>query len=596
MAVYTAEYTFPNDLSYQVYVKARQVKRNGVARTFASCTSTSADVWIDKTEPVVTIAGLYLNATATQNAINSLGFVTTATVYLAYSIADGASGISSATYRYGTGASATLTGSPMSLTLDENPTSLTTLEIKGLDNAGNFSTAQIQFYVDTTTPTSTDAPIVGSDGRTVMLVIPSFVATSNFAYNQFAFYNFSTDELVVEVNSDTNIGVYTFSDDLSYKVYGKAKQVKKSGIAGAYSASSSAVWVDITSPTLIVTSTDIATVYCTTATATVTTTATDAHSGIASVKAYVDGVTSSTLTNGAANEINLGSDSLNKNLKIVALDNASRPNSVSWERSFILDSTPPTGLESADISSKFGRNITWTIDLSSATDATSGLGGVEVRSANSGWGDSSYIYKGAEGTFLQTPTASSNLTLLFALFDKAGNYAVAVSSTAVHYPPALVSSASITYSPEINAVTASWDEVKLDSQGSATDAIASYLYFVAYKDSAGVYQYNSATQYSTVSNSVYIPIPIDKILTNGDNSIKIYIKAVDYWLASSSSWAVSDIMTTRRVVGADLAGNCFQFKAIAVQGDGTKTVNFTTSGETIDSNLDLLVDGKFDNA
>lgn len=390
---------------------------------------------------------------------------------------------------------------------------------------------------------------------------------------------------------------YTFPDDLSYQVYVKARQVKRNGVARTFASCtnpSADFWIDITVPILQVTPVDIGTQYCSTSTATVAATATDIHSGIASVKSYIDGVTSATLTNGIENLISLGADSTNKVLKITATDNMG--NSSSWERSFILDTTAPTGLESADITSKFGKSIIWMVDLSSATDATSGLGGYEVRAADSGWGDSSYIYKGAEGLFTQTTAVSSNTTLYFALWDKAGNYSVAVSSTAVHYPPALVSSASITYSPEINAVTCSWDAVSTDSQGSTTDVINGYVYFIAYRDAAGVFQYNSATQYTTTANSVYIPIPIDKILTNGDNAIKVYVKATDNWGASSSDWAISDIMTTRRISSVDIGNNAFLYIIKRVQETGSATVSYSPTGtEDVSISLGNLLDGDFNN-
>lgn len=224
---------------------------------------------------------------------------------------------------------------------------------------------------------------------------------------------------------------YTFSNDLSYQVYVKARQVKRNGVARTFASCtnpSADFWIDITVPILQVTPVDIGTQYCSTATATVAATATDAHSGIASVKAYVDGVTSSTLTNGVNNLISLGSDSTNKVLKITATDTVG--NSTSWERSFILDRVGPTG--PGTITATFNRNITWNMDTSAVNDSVSGLAGIEVRASEGNWGTAGYLYRGSELFFTERPLTGENVTRYFATFDKAGNYSSSASQTDTH--------------------------------------------------------------------------------------------------------------------------------------------------------------------
>jgi hypothetical protein len=597
-ATYTAEYTFPADLTNQVYVKVRQVQRNGVALEWSSASSQSSSVWIDKNAPTCTINGVFTDASATLNAINNLGFVTTGTVYLLYTISDDGSGISTATYAYNNGSASTLTGSPMEITLPQNTTSATILNIFAADNASNSASDRIQFYVDTVAPTAPSATtLTVNSSRIVGMAVPH-ETVQNFLYTEYSLVNADTESEVANLKTDFQAPVmtYAFDQDYAYQIKARVRYAKKSGVVSDWTPYSNSVWIDATVPVIRVapiTGID-GNNYCKASPLAITASATDAHSGIASLVISVDGATATALDNGSATNVALGSDSLNKSITITATDN--NGNYISWSREFVFDSTPPTGLTSGKITSSFGRTITWTVDLSSATDATSGLAGFEVRAADSGWGDSSYLYRGQEAIFIQRPSTNASSTLFFALYDRAGNYATAVSSTAASYPPALVSSASISYIPEVNAVQAAWDAVNTDSQGSATDAIAGYRYFCTYKLSDGSYTSSSATVYTTLTNTAFVPIPLANILTTGDNSLKLYVRAFDVWGASSTAWAVSDIMTTRKVVGADLSGNCFQFKAIAVQGDGTKTVNFSNTGETIDEDLNLIIDGLFDNA
>lgn len=593
MAIYTAEYTSPTDLTFPVYAKARQVQRNGVALDWSSAINVSAEVYVDKTAPVTAIGGLFLNATATQNAINSLGFVTTATVYLAYTASDAGSGIATATYSTG-GAETTLTGSPMSITLEENVTSATILQITAEDNAGNFSTAHLSFYVDTTAPTATQAPqIVSGNSRNVLINIPSFVETSNFSHNVFALYNFTTDALLKEITAVTSFVEYSTSTDLDYKVYAKAKQVKKSGAAGSYSPSSTSVWIDITAPTLNVQAIQLidGAGYCKTTPISVTASAIDSHSGMSSLEILVDGATATAMDNGSATSVALGSDSLNKIIRIKAIDN--NGNQATYDRQFVLDTTAPTGLVSADITSTFGRTITWNVDLSSATDATSGLAGFEIRSDNSGWGDSAYFYRGQEYTVIQTAAATSTSTMFFALFDKAGNYATAVSSTAISYPPALVETVSGT--GEINAAKFTWGAVTINSQGSATDAIAGYEYYATYANASGTFTASSTVVF-TSAQEVYVPIPLALLLPSGENKCKIFVRAKDVWGVTSLDWTSSTEVTSRKIEAVDLSNNAFQFVVKKVTEAGSATVSVSTnSSADVDPTLLLLTDGDFQN-
>lgn len=389
---------------------------------------------------------------------------------------------------------------------------------------------------------------------------------------------------------------FTFPADLANQIYVKARQVKRNGVARTWASATNAsadVWIDATNP--VITTPTIAAIdgagYCKTTPINLTVSATDAHSGLASLEVLIDGATATALDNGSATSVALGSDSLSKKLRVVAIDN--NGNQSIYDRQFVLDTTPPTGLVSADITSTFGRTITWNIDLSSATDATSGLAGFEIRSANSGWGNSSYFYRGQEYNVIQTAVATSTATMFFALFDKAGNYATAVSSTAISYPPALVGTVSGT--GEINAAKFTWGAVTTNSQGSSTDAITGYEYYATYANASGAFTASSTVVF-TSAQEVYVPIPLALLLPSGENKCKIFVRAKDVWGVTSLDWTSSTEVTSRKIEAVDLSNNAFQFVIKKVTEAGSATVSISTnSSADVDPTLLLLTDGDFQN-